>query len=857
MKYIVLLQHLQLKNIGLVILCSFMFSNLLYSQSAREVINFDSDWLFNRYGLQSDGKRIDEPQGDNNPDFPSPKESAFNDKDWRKLDIPHDWGIEGPFREELDGYTGKLPWRGIGWYRKRFNIKDIDKDKMFFLDFDGVMANAKVYLNGKKIGERPYGYITFRVNLTPYLRFDSENLIAVRVDTEKLGSRWYPGAGIYRHVRLVKTNKLHIPQWGVFISTPEINSQYATASVMVQLANGKKKTARSSYTIEIFKLDKESRLQERVAVGTKENIRIAANTIDSSQISLKVKKPQLWDLENTNLYLAKVSVYDGKTLADVYDVPFGFRTLEFTHYNGFLLNGKRVQLKGVCMHHDLGALGTAINKSAIERQISILKSFGTNAIRTSHNPPAPELLELADKMGILILDEVFDCWGSSKNKNDYAIHYSRWHKKDIEALVCRDRNHPSVIMWSLGNEVEEQYQPEKGVAAYLRDIVRLHDTTRPVTFGASYPSKSAINGTELQVDVHGMNYPSGVYGGPDFYGTFLNYPGHEHLSGFASESSSTISSRGVYFPEGYHVTSYDLQAPEWASLADTEFAALDKYPAICGEFVWTGFDYLGEPTPFNSDMSVLLNHAALSEEELAKKKEELEKIEKERPSSRSSYFGIVDLAGFPKDRYYLYKAHWMPDEPMVHILPHWTFPDRAGKITPVFVYSSGDEVELFLNGESLGRKKKRRYQYRFKWENVVYTPGELKAVAYKNGKTWATESVKTTGAPVLLQASAYKDKIKTADNELAFITVSICDKAGNVVPTANHKIKCNLEGEGEIVATDNGDPTSLIPFHATEREAFNGLMLVIIKARQGAEGKLRLTVESENLESVYVDINLL
>ena len=857
MKYIVLFQHLQLKNIGLVLLCSFMFSNLLYSQSTREVINFDHGWLFNRYGLQPDGKRIDEPFGNGSPDSPSPKELAFNDKDWRKLDVPHDWGIEGPFRENLDGYTGKLPWRGIGWYRKRFNIKNIDKDKMFFLDFDGVMANAEVYLNGKKIGERPYGYISFRVNLTPYIRFDSENIIAVRVDTEKLGSRWYPGAGIYRHVRLVKTNKLHIPQWGVFISTPEINSQYATASVMVQLANGKKKTARSSYTIEIFKLDKANIPRERVAVGAKENIKIAANAIDSSLVSLKVEKPQLWDLENTNLYLAKVSVYDRKTLTDVYDVPFGFRTLKFTHNNGFLLNGKRVQLKGVCMHHDLGALGTAINKSAIERQINILKSFGANAIRTSHNPPAPELLELADKMGILILDEVFDCWASGKNENDYAVHYSEWHKKDIEALVCRDRNHPSVIMWSLGNEVEEQYHPEKGVAAYLRDIVRLYDSTRPVTFGASYPSKSAINGTELQVDVHGMNYPSGGYGGPDFYETFLNYPGHEHLSGFASESSSTISSRGVYFPKGYQVTSYDLKAPGWASLADAEFAALDKYPAICGEFVWTGFDYLGEPTPFNSDMSVLLNHAALSEEELAKAKEELKRIEKERPSSRSSYFGIVDLAGFPKDRYYLYKAHWMPDEPMAHILPHWNFPDRIGKITPVFVYSSCDEVELFLNGESLGRKKKEQYQYRFKWENVIYTPGELKAIAYKNGKLWATESVRTTGEPALLQVSAYKDKIKVADNELAFITVSIRDKTGSVVPTANHKIKCKLEGEGKIVATDNGDPTSLISFSATERETFNGFMLVVIKAHQGAKGKLRLIVESENLKSASVDINLL
>lgn len=843
-----------MKNVFLTVLF-LMLSNSVYSQYGREVVGFDQNWSFNRYGLQSDGTRVDEPG--NTEDLLSPEQVDFDDKDWRKIDVPHDWGIEGPFREDLDGYTGKLPWRAIGWYRKHFKIENTDKDKMFFLDFDGVMANAEVYLNGQKVGERPYGYSSFRVDLTPYIRFDANNVVAVRVDTEKLGSRWYPGAGIYRHVRLVKANRLHVPQWGVFVSTPEINNQYATASVMVQIANNKKKTTKSSYTVEVFKLDKENNPQERVAVNSKKNIVILPNATDSSHISLKVENPQLWSLENTNLYLAKVSVYDGKKLVDVYNVPFGFRTIEFTHNNGFLLNGERVQLKGVCMHHDLGALGAAVNKSAMERQIRILKSFGANAIRTSHNPPAPELLELADETGMLILDEIFDCWASGKNENDYSVHYQEWHKKDVEALVCRDRNHPSVIMWSLGNEVEEQYHPEQGVAAYLRDIVRLYDTTRPVSFGASYPSKSALNGTELQVDVHGMNYPSGVYGGPDFYGTFLNYPGHEHLSGYASESSSTLSSRGVYFPEGYQVTSYDLKEPGWASLADAEFAALDKYPAICGEFVWTGFDYLGEPTPFNSDASVLLNHAALSEEELAKAREELEKIEKDRPSSRSSYFGIVDLAGFPKDRFYLYKAHWMPDEPMVHILPHWNFPDRVGQITPVFVYSSGDEVELFLNGESLGKKKKAPYEYRFRWEDVIYTPGELKAVAYKNGKQWATGSMKTTEEPTRLQAFADKNAIKVTDDELAFVTVSICDKTGSIVPTANNKIKCRLEGAGEIIATDNGDPTSLVSFSETEREAFNGLMLVIIKANKGEKGKLQLTVEAESLESASVDISLL
>ena len=784
---------------------------------------------------------------------------AFDDSSWDQVNLPHDYSIDQKYNRSMDGESGYLPG-GTGWYRKSFTVDKSLEGKRISIDFGGVYMNATIYVNGKKLGTHPYGYTPFSFDITDNVKFGKENVIAVKVDHQTPSSRFYSGSGIYRDVDFVVTDTVHVDKNGTKIETPDLKEHVDGNNVAVKVkttvVNESERDASVKVKHTIY--PKNGTAEQAVATfESQEAVAVEKGKSKDVSADFTASGVQLWSTTTPNLYTVKTEVLmDGATV-DTYETDYGFRYFAFDKNNGFTLNGQKMKLQGVCMHHDLGALGTAINKSAIERQINILKSFGANAIRTSHNPPAPELLELADKMGILILDEVFDCWASGKNENDYAVHYSEWHKKDIEALVCRDRNHPSVIMWSLGNEVEEQYHPEKGVAAYLRDIVRLYDSTRPVTFGASYPSKSAINGTELQVDVHGMNYPSGGYGGPDFYETFLNYPGHEHLSGFASESSSTISSRGVYFPKGYQVTSYDLKAPGWASLADAEFAALDKYPAICGEFVWTGFDYLGEPTPFNSDMSVLLNHAALSEEELAKAKEELKRIEKERPSSRSSYFGIVDLAGFPKDRYYLYKAHWMPDEPMAYILPHWNFPDRIGKITPVFVYSSGDEVELFLNGESLGRKKKEQYQYRFKWENVIYTPGELKAIAYKNGKLWATESVRTTGEPALLQVSAYKDKIKVADNELAFITVSIRDKTGSVVPTANHKIKCKLEGEGKIVATDNGDPTSLISFSATERETFNGFMLVVIKAHQGAKGKLRLIVESENLKSASVDINLL
>lgn len=824
----------------------------VFSQGHRVEVNFDRSWFFTRYGLQADGSYISEP------DFScSPEQPSFNDSAWRRLDLPHDWGIEGPFRIDLEGFTGKLPWRGIGWYRKHFYVSFKDKSRRFYLDFDGAMSNAEVWLNGHKVGGRPYGYSSFRVDLTPYISFDGENVVAVRLDTEKLGARWYPGAGIYRHVRLVKTDPVHIDQWGVFVTTPEIKDDYAIASVNVKIRNNLTEKVESRYAVDIYDLDEDDTVGNKVATSDKKQLLLSSNECCTDSVKLKIVNPKKWSLDKTDRYLARVSVYNKTKLVDVYDAPFGFRTIQFTHDNGFLLNGKRVQINGTCNHHDLGPLGTAVNTAALRRQLLILKSFGCNAIRTSHNPPAPELLTLADKLGFLVMDEAFDCWEVGKQENDYSSLFREWHKQDLETLVCRDRNHPSVILWSIGNEVNEQYHPEKGVAKYLVDIIHTLDSTRPVTFGASYPSKSAMNGTELQVDVHGMNYAAGVYGGPHFYGEFLNKKGHEHLSGYSSESSSTMSSRGEYFPRKFHVSSYDLEEPGWGGLPDQEFAALDRYPAICGEFVWTGFDYLGEPTPYNSDNSVLLNHAAaLNNEQMAKEKEALEKIEKNRPPSRSSYFGIVDLAGFPKDRYYLYQSRWLPDLPMVHLLPHWNFPYREGMTTPVFVYTSGDEAELFLNGKSLGKKQKQSYEYRLRWNDVIYEPGELKAVAYKKGQKWAETVVKTTGEPVGIKLIPDKTSIKADGEDLIFVRVSLTDKNGNEVPTAENIISCTLIGAGEIVATDNGDPTCLIPFKETTRPAFNGLFLAIIKAQYGKKGSLRLIVESESLKKAEVDIRI-
>lgn len=825
------------------------FSIHLGAENVRVIENFDYNWLFGRYGLQADGSKIEEPA--------AVQDVSFNDSCWKQLDLPHDWAVEGPFRTDLEGFTGKLPWRGIGWYRKHFKVDKTDIGKRFYLDFDGAMAHAEVWLNGKKVGGHPYGYTSFRVDLTPQLSFEGENVVAVRLNTENIGSRWYPGAGIYRHVRLVKTSPVHVDHWGVFVTTPSISDVEAEALVHVQVRNHLSVPVKGHYSVSVYELYADNQTGRKVASSSHVRLDLPANATAQDSVSLRILSPKRWSLEATNRYLARVKVYDGKYLVDTYEVPFGFRTIQFTHDNGFLLNGKRVQIQGTCNHHDLGALGTAINMVALERQLKILKSFGCNALRTSHNIPAPELLELADKMGFLVMNEAFDCWREGKQSGDYGSLFDEWHEKDLKALVCRDRNHPSVILWSTGNEVSEQYHPELGIARHLTEVVHRYDKTRPVTFGASYPSKSAMNGTELQVDVHGMNYAAGVYGGPDFYGEFLNKEGHEHLSGFSSESSSTMSSRGEYFPRKFHVSSYDLNEPGWGGLPDQEFAALDRYPAICGEFVWTGFDYLGEPTPFNSDKTVLLNHAAaVSKEELKKQEEELKKIEQNRPTSRSSYFGIVDLAGFPKDRYYLYQSRWRPDYPMVHILPHWNWEDKNGKNVPVFVYSSGDEVELFLNDRSLGKKFKQPYEYRFRWDSVCYESGELKAIAYKDGKKWAEKHVRTTGKPVKLKLTPDKTVLKSDGEDLIFVRVSILDADGNEVPTAEPVITSSVSGPGVIVATDNGDPTCLIPFHEPERPAFNGLYLAIVKARKGSEGKLRLRVEADGLGKEEIDFQI-
>lgn len=767
----------------------------------------------------------------------SPADTGYPDATWRMLDLPHDWAIEGPFRHDLEGATGKLPWQGIGWYRKHFPLPATDSGKRVFLDFDGAMANANVYCNGKPAGGRPYGYASFRIDLTPHLKFGGDNVIAVRLDTEMVGSRWYPGAGIYRHVWLTRNHPVHIAHWGVFVTTDG-----NTARVAVSVDNQSTETTPVTVDVEIAG-----------KIASAEIPLIAPGATGGANLALDIPGAKPWDIDSPNLFNARVTVRLGGKTVDSRDQQFGFRTIKFTHNDGFHLNGKRVQLKGVCNHHDLGALGAAVNLRATERQLEILKSFGCNAIRTAHNPPSPELLDAADRLGFLIMDESFDCWTRTKRHGDYSSLYKDWHEKDIEMLVKRDRNHPSIIMWSTGNECEEQYSPELGIVRHLTGVVHRFDTTRPATFGASWPGKSAMNGTELQVDVHGMNYAVGCYGGPDFYGQFLAKPGHENLAGYSSESSSTISSRGEYPPDcgRWQVSSYD-QGVGWGSLADQEFAALDKFPGIAGEFVWTGFDYLGEPTPFNSDTTNLLNFHNDAERKLAET--ELERIKQSRPPSRSSYFGIVDLAGFPKDRYFLYQAHWRPDFPMAHILPHWNWPGREGQDIQVQVHTSGDDAELFLNGKSLGRKTKAKYQYRLAWPGVKYQPGELKVVAYKNGRQWATEAIKTTGPAARLALSPDRAEIKADGQDLSFVTLRVSDNDGLTVPRAHNPVEFSVDGPGEILATDNGDPTSFESFQSPARKAFNGLALVIVRAKKGKFGPFTVNAASAGLTPARVTI---
>jgi beta-galactosidase len=811
---------------------------------SEDVRLFDDGWLFARFGLQPDGTSLAEPAGLQNPEA--------NDGAWRKLDLPHDWAVEGPFRIELKGETGKLPYRGIGWYRKHFAVPASDKGKHIYLDVDGAMAYARIWLNGNFVGTWPYGYSSFRMNLTPFLKVGAKNVLAIRLDTEKWDSRWYPGAGIYRHVWMVRTNPVHVAHWGTYITIPQITEHAAAVKIQVTLDNLAKDPVEATVRTEIFELDAKNAPGPKVASFNPSNVRIGAVGTATATSETRVENPRRWDLDAPNRYLARTTIGVKGQMVDTYHTPFGIRSIEFTARNGFLLNGRRVEVQGTCNHHDLGALGAAINTSALRRQLQILKEMGCNALRTSHNPPAPELLELADQLGFLVWDEAFDCWKTGKREWDYNKLYDEWHEKDLRAMVRRDRNNPSVFIWSIGNEVMDQRDVE--MTRHLADIVRSEDPTRPVSNGYNDPDASREVGSPVSLDIMGVNYFFGRQAEWDADPRYANKPT------IGSETSSCVSTRGEYFfgkdTAHWQISSFDLFHPDWGCTPDDQFRTNAKFPHLLGEFVWTGLDYLGEPTPFNSDETNLLNFRN-DPEKKAELEKKLEEIRKSVPPSRSSYFGIVDLCGFPKDRFYLYQSHWRQDLPMAHILPHWNWSERLGEVTPVHVYTSGTEAELFVNGKSMGRKVKREgVDFRLTWDSVRYEPGVVKVVAYKNGREWATDEVRTAGSPGRLVLTADRNTVSADGADLAYITVKVQDDAGLTVPLASPLVQFTVEGPGEIVATDNGDPTSFVPFKSHDREAFNGLALVLVKAKKGSHGEFRVRASSKGLRGGQVLITI-
>lgn len=868
-----------------VVLLSLLPARVLAADtSPRERLSFNDGWLFSRTDAQWVVGQLDyatlkpwllptaapflgvtsprtaRPRGHPGGDL-GHTQPGFDDSGWRKLDLPHDWAIEGPFKQEYPNDTGKLPWWGVAWYRKHFTLPATDAGRRIVLEIDGAMAQSVVWLNGHLVGGWPYGYASYQLDLTPYVKPGAENILAIRLDNPEASSRWYPGAGLYRNVWLTKTNPVHVAQWGSFVTTPQVAPEAASVSVNILADNDGPAPATISVGTELFALDASGqKTGPAVATGPARPVTIVGGRQASVTQTLRVPQPQLWSVDRPSRYVAVTTLTQEGRVVDRYETRFGIRTVAFDANRGFLLNGEVVPIRGVCNHHDLGALGAAINTRALERQLEILRAMGCNAIRTSHNPPAPELLDLCDRMGFLVMDEAFDCWAKGKNRQDYHVLFPDWHEADLRALIRRDRNHPSVVLWSIGNEIIEQWGDDAGAEGWklanrLAGIVREEDRTRPISAAFNRPD-SGYNGFQQTLDAVGYNYKV------DEYAPFRTLNPTVPL--FGAETASTVSSRGEYFfPVGndkldpasrvdFQVSSYDLYAPPWAQAPDDEWRAADAVPGYAGEFVWTGFDYLGEPTPYNADATNLLNFSNPAEKERqARLLAELGRIDS---PSRSSYFGIVDLAGFPKDRYYLYQARWRPDLPMAHLLPHWTWPERTGQVTPVHAYTSGDEAELFLNGQSLGRKKRAPGEYRLRWDDVKYAAGEVRLVAYKAGAKWAEAVQRTAGDAARLKLKADRRELTADGQDLSFVTVRIEDADGVLVPRAAHRVAFEVTGPGEIVATDNGDPTSFESFQAKERAAFNGLVLVVVRTKPGEFGPITLRAKSAGLTAAEVSL---
>jgi len=796
-----------IKKIAILALSVF-FTTAAFSQG-RTVADFDSNWHFHLGDVK--GAEL----------------TGFNDSGWRNLNLPHDWSIEGKFSKDNPATPegGALPG-GIGWYRKTFVEPASAKNKKVYIDFDGVYQKSTVWLNGHELGFRPNGYISFRYELTPYLNFGEKNTIVVKVDNSvQPNSRWYSGSGIYRNVWLVTTNKIAIDHWGTYVTTPQVSEKSALIDLKVKVKNADNKLP---VTIRTIIYDKSNKTVASFGYNVpKESLK--DSVIESGQ-QITVQNPVLWSVDHPYLYKIVSQVLSGNVVLDTYTTSLGIRYFNFDADKGFSLNGKHLKILGVCDHHDLGSLGAALNTRALERQLQILKAMGCNGIRTSHNPPAPELLDLCDKMGFIVMDEAFDCWEVGKIKYDYHLYFKDWHKRDLEDQILRDRNHPSVFIWSIGNEIPQQGDTSAlRVAPELASIVHSLDKTRPITTANDRPDTTNKIIKSGAIDLIGYNYHEFTYA--KFHD---RYPGKKFI---ATETTSGLETRGYYdmpsdsiriWPTNFGafkgnsdntVSAYDNVRPPWGSTHEATWKVMKKYDFLSGFYIWTGFDYLGEPTPYSWP-------------------------------SRSSYFGIVDLAGFPKDIYYMYQSEWT-DKPVLHIFPHWNW--KPGKVVDVWAYyNHADEVELFLNGKSLGTKKKTGDDLHVMWR-VPFEPGTLKAISRKDGKVVLTQEIHTAGAPAKIELSADRKVINADGKDLSFITVKILDKDGNVVPDADNLVHFKLNGNAFIAGVDNGDPVNHDSFKVPYRKAFHGLALAIVESKK-TPGDVSFTATADGLQAAALTI---
>ncbi len=786
-------------------------------------------------------------------------QTGYDDSAWQNVTIPHDWAIYGPFsihndkqniaitqdgqKEAMEhaGRTGGLPFVGPGWYRLSFEVPQFSAGKSCRLVFDGAMSHANVYINGEHAAYWPYGYNSFIVDATPYLKAGEKNELAVRLENYNESSRWYPGAGLYRNVHLVVTEDAHVPDWGTHVMTTELGANHADVTQDTEFVVPEGKQF-ADYRIHTQIFDPQGNL---AAEGHKAGSEYDNNVFEQEFL---VKNPQLWTVETPNLYTSVSRIYEGDVLKDEYKTVFGIRTLSYEGDKGFFLNGEKIVFKGVCNHHDLGPLGGIANEAGIRRQIRILKDMGCNAIRTSHNMPAPELVKACDEMGMMVMAESFDEWVTPKVENGYNKHFVEWAEKDIVNLIRHYRNSPAVVMWCIGNEVSDQWPGEKGVKIthWLQNICHRMDPIRPVTMGMDQPDNVLFNNIAAVFDIPGFNYRPHRY-----QEAYKRLPQRLILG---SETASTVSSRGVYkFPverkamakyPDHQASSYDVEHCGWSNLPEDDFIQHEDLPYCIGEFVWTGFDYLGEPTPYYSDWP-----------------------------SHSSLFGIIDLAGLPKDRYYLYRSHWNKDAETLHILPHWNWEGREGEVTPVFVYTNYPSAELFINGKSQGRRTKdmsvtvhnsadtlsmktfrRQQRYRLMWMDTVYEPGTVKVVAYNaEGEPVAEKEMHTAGKPYRIVLEADRSEIKADGKDLSFVTVKVVDRNGNLCPLADNEISFKVSGKGSYRAGANGNPASLESFQEPKMKTFSGMMTAIVSSSEDP-GDIVLEATSKGLKKAVLTI---